>query len=257
MFILGRSAVVTGIALSGAWFWLAQGSDTPAEAPRSVASADLYLVDMSSPINNCGLMVCLSRGLGAAAASSTSGLTMSGDPLGAFPAVFIGNGTADHPDAGLFGKGWSAAADCVGSACNGGNGGLLIGNGGAGANGGSGGNAGLFGKGGAGGDGAGGEAGSAGGPGVDGVEGGAGGAGGNGGAGGLIFGAGGRGGSGGVGGVGGDGGAGGDASAATTAGAHGDTGQAGGNGGAGGVGGNAGAGGASGWFGTAGGRGER
>lgn len=53
----------------------------------------------------------------------------------------------------LIGNGIDAAAGCTGAACNGGNGGFLFGNGGAGANGGVGGNAGLIGNGGRGGDG--------------------------------------------------------------------------------------------------------
>ncbi len=44
----------------------------------------------------------------------------------------------------LIGDGLSAAADCEGAACNGGNGGLFGGSGGDGANGGTGGNAGFF-----------------------------------------------------------------------------------------------------------------
>jgi len=83
------------------------------------------------------------------------------------------------PFLGLFGDGLDAAADCVGRACNGGNGGLLWGNGGNGANGGSGGHAGLIGNGG---------------NGSDAVA--LGQAGGNGGDGGLIFGNGGNGGRG-------------------------------------------------------------
>ncbi|MCV7060676.1 hypothetical protein H7I76_09365, partial [Mycolicibacterium vaccae] len=52
----------------------------------------------------------------------------------------------------LIGHGLDAAADCAGAACNGGNGGLLFGNGGSGANGGAGGRAFLIGDGGRGGD---------------------------------------------------------------------------------------------------------
>ena len=68
-------------------------------------------------------------------------LTATGGFIGAIVGFFIGNGQ-------------DAAGDCVGSACNGGNGGILIGNGGDGANGGKGGNGGLlFGNGGNGGNG--------------------------------------------------------------------------------------------------------
>ena len=51
----------------------------------------------------------------------------------------------------LIGNGADAPLDCVGTACDGGLGGYLFGNGGRGANGGKGGDAGLFGHGGAGG----------------------------------------------------------------------------------------------------------
>lgn len=126
------------------------------------------------------------------------------------------------PGGWLIGNGLNADPNCTGSDCNGGNGGLLFGNGGAGANGGRGGNAGLIGTGGRGGDG--GEPGAHGGDGgyggflfgnggdggdgargADGVYGvsaaQAGGNGGNGGTAGLF----GNGGSGGLGGPGGDG----------------------------------------------------
>lgn len=104
------------------------------------------------------------------------------------------------PGGWLIGNGLDAPEDCTGSACNGGNGGLLFGNGGHGANGGNGGNAGLFGNGGNGGNGATGANGlaatTAGGTGDVGQNGGAGGRGGNGG---LLFGNGGAGGTGGQG----------------------------------------------------------
>ena len=67
----------------------------------------------------------------------------------------FGNGTAEHPDAGiLIGNGYSYtsyAGACAMGACNGGDGGL-IGNGGSGFSGGNGGSAGWFGTGGAGGN---------------------------------------------------------------------------------------------------------
>ncbi len=126
-------------------------------------------------------------------------------PVAGLVGIFIGDGTAEHPDAGLLiGNGFSYdATTCTGTvACNGGRSGL-IGNGGAGFNGGNGGSALLLGDGGRGGDG------------VSGINGGAGG---NGGSGGLFF---------------GDGGAG-------ATGAAGVPGVNGGDGGAGGAGGNAG-----------------
>ncbi len=100
---------------------------------------------------------------------------------GSIVSIFVSNGTAAHPDAGLLiGNGFSYdATSCTGvAACNGGRAGLLIGTAGNGFNGGSGGNAGLFGTGGAGGAGT------------------AGGSGGPGGAGGLFAGNGGAGGAG-------------------------------------------------------------
>ena len=136
------------------------------------------------------------------------------DPLGEFFRTFIGDGTADNPDAGLlFGNGFSYdATTCLGAICNGGRGGIF-GNGGDGFNGGNGGAAGWFGDGGKGGDGIAGQAGGAGGRGGlitgDGGDGGAGGsavaagaAGGDGGNGGSVgrFSVWGRGGSGGPGG---------------------------------------------------------
>ena len=56
------------------------------------------------------------------------------------------------PGGSLIGNGLDADPDTCDTNCDGGNGGLLLGNGGAGANGGRGGNAGLIGNGGAGGD---------------------------------------------------------------------------------------------------------
>lgn len=117
--------------------------------------------------------------------------------------MLFGDGTADHPDAGLLGgNGWSFTAyegACTAAPCTGGKAGLLWGNGGNGFAGGDGGSAGLFGNGGAGGNGV------------------AGNAGGRGGNGGMLGGEGGLGGVGstaaasGVGGAGGDGGNGGRA----------------------------------------------
>ena len=133
--------------------------------------------------------------------------------------VFIGNGTAGNPNAGLLlGDGFSYdATSCTGgTACNGGNGGF-VGSGGSGYNGGNGGSAGWFGAGGDGGDGLAGQAG------------------GNGGRGGVLFGSGGNGGNGGaataVAGVGGNGGTGGGVGALSVLG----TGGNGGNGGTGGT----------------------
>ena len=172
-------------------------------------------------------------GLGAAAeveAAKLSAAVTAVDPVAAFVRIFIGDGTADNPNAGiLYGNGYSYTGyegACTEGACDGGNGGL-IGNGGNGFNGGNGGSAGLFGNGGAGGHG------------VLGINGGAGG---NGGSGGLFFGDGGAGGDGasvtGETGVGGNGGAGGSAGLLIGNGGAGGAGGAGASaGGAGGIGG--------------------
>jgi len=134
----------------------------------------------------------------AASAGTSAPVTGIGsNPISEVLRVFIGNGTADNPNAGLlFGNGFSYdSTTCLGAICNGGNGGL-VGNGGNGFNGGNGGAAGWFGHGGDGGDGIAGQSG------------------GTGGTGGLIAGDGGNGGKGGdataVGGIGGNGGDGGD-----------------------------------------------
>ena len=172
-------------------------------------------------------------GLGAAVEVETvasSAAVTAVDPIAAFVRIFIGDGTADNPNAGiLYGNGYSYTGyegACTEGACDGGNGGL-IGNGGNGFNGGNGGSAGLFGNGGAGGHG------------VLGINGGAGG---NGGSGGLFFGDGGAGGDGasvtGETGVGGNGGAGGSAGLLIGNGGAGGAGGAGASaGGAGGIGG--------------------
>ena len=95
---------------------------------------------------------------GPAAASITSpSASATGNPIADFFRFFIGDGTADNPNAGiLIGNGFSYSNDgsCYdsGFGCNGGNAGL-IGNGGDGFAGGNGGSAGLFGNGGNGGDG--------------------------------------------------------------------------------------------------------
>ncbi len=151
--------------------------------------------------------------------------------------LFIGDGTADNPNAGiLLGNGYSYTGyggACTSGACNGGNAGL-IGKGGSGYQGGSGGSAGWFGNGGSGGSGGTGN-------------------GGDGGAGGLFVGNGGAGGTGGnapgSGGNGGPGGAGGDAGLLSLLG-NGGSGGHGGAAGAGGSGGTGGAGGAAGLVGV-------
>ena len=158
-----------------------------------------------------------------AAAGTTAAQTAN--PIADFIRTFIGDGTADNPDAGwLFGNGFSYdAQSCVGvTVCNGGTSGL-IGNGGNGFNGGNGGAALWLGNGGGGGDGLPGQNGGNGG--IGGLFGGDGGDGGAGGTAASIAGVGGNGGNGGPvgtlslfgrGGDGGDGGTGGWGDPSTT-----------------------------------------
>ncbi|KKO60641.1 PGRS repeat-containing protein [Mycolicibacterium obuense] len=78
------------------------------------------------------------------------GVAPDGEGVKQFISIFVGNGTAEHPNAGLLiGNGYDASGDFTGAA--GGNAGLLFGNGGNGAsggelgqNGGAGGRAGLI-----------------------------------------------------------------------------------------------------------------
>lgn len=193
---------------------------------------------------------------------------MSSNPIADFTRLFVGEGTADRPNAGLLmGNGYSwTASTCIGAdPCAGGIGGLL-GSGGNGFNGGNGGSAGWIGFGGAGGSGTPGgsggnggrgglflgHGGSGGAGGVSAIAGTVGGTGGVGGSAGLI----GKGGAGGRGGAGAAGNAGTDGASASAAGTPGNAGGTGGTGGAGGLGGiimgNAGRGGAGGSGGTGG-----
>jgi hypothetical protein len=87
------------------------------------------------------------RELGAGSAAATT-------PIQNLIGIFIGDGTATHPNAGiLVGNGYSWTAETCNQSqpCNGGRAGLLIGNGGNGFGGGNGGSAGFFGNGGNGG----------------------------------------------------------------------------------------------------------
>ena len=163
-------------ALAAARRELGGASRTAAPASRSQPAEPIEPVAVSTP----------------SAAASAPGAPASWRP-GSVLRVFVGNGTADNPNAGiLIGNGYSYTTyggACTTGACDGGNGGL-IGNGGDGFAGGNGGAAGWFGSGGKGG-----------------AATTAGGTGGRGGSGGLFVGDGGQGGSGGPGGgTGGDGG---------------------------------------------------
>ena len=84
--------------------------------------------------------------------SGAASVARASHPVADFVGIFIGNGTEDHPNAGLLlGNGYSwTDQTCRTGSCTGGDGGLL-GNGGNGFNGGAGGAAGWFGNGGNGG----------------------------------------------------------------------------------------------------------
>jgi hypothetical protein len=208
---LMRPTVAAGLAVAGVSLWFAAGSGRadPTAAPKvqlvSVASV-LHAMPQSPANTICGDVWCsglIGSGstaptpptLAAALSTGTPIAALNGpadEPINALIRVFIGDGTADNPNAGLLiGNGFDGLD---GTGQNGGSGGLLLGNGGDGGSGGvlgqaggDGGAAGLFGNGGAGGAGA---------PGAAGLPGGDGGAGGNGG---LLFGNGGAGGAGGAG----------------------------------------------------------
>ena len=110
-------------------------------------------VELTSVQCTVGDLLC-ATGLGTPAAAATA------VPQDIF-AIFVGNGTMTHPDAGLLiGNGYSYTENDIdqpdspceaGKPCDGGNAGLLFGNGGNGWDGGSGGDAYLYGKGGNGG----------------------------------------------------------------------------------------------------------
>lgn len=196
-------------------------AETPESAPASAAST----TDAARPASAArpaGPRARITRpDAQPAVPSARTSVRPSPNQAGSLLRVFIGDGTADNPDAGiLLGNGytWTGYGGvCTSGACNGGRGGL-VGNGGGGYNGGSGGSSGWFGNGGNGGDSL--------------TEGGAGG---DGGTGGLLAGNGGRGGAGGTGALGlpgGRGGAGGRAGLLSVAG----DGGAGGPGGTGGPG---------------------
>ena len=141
---------VAGAAMIGAGLFMAGGHASPPNSPAvKLASAQCDLTQA----------LCVAGELpGVAASKSASKVAAAsvGDHVFSF---FVGNGTAEHPNAGiLVGDGFSFTADDVGgpnctegSPCNGGNAGLLFGSGGNGYDGGTGGNAYLYGRGGNGG----------------------------------------------------------------------------------------------------------
>ena len=187
----GRSSVsdVGGGLLS--WLETGSGGGAPAAAPLMWTALAVSRRELGKTATTAKAAAATTSGepadplIGVAASSTVVSPAASavGDPISDFIRFFVGNGTADNPNAGiLFGDGFSYTmyeGACTSGACNGGNGGL-IGSGGSGFAGGNGGSAGWFGSGGTGGAGV------------------AGGDGGTGGTGGLFFGNGGNGGAGGA-----------------------------------------------------------
>src|SRR5262249_3134906 len=138
-----------GLAVAGASLWMAATAEAPAPA-----------VQLASVDSSCGDVLCLFASDGSSPAAPKLAAAAAGtNPITSLIGVFISDGTAAHPNAGLLiGNGWDAT-----DGQNGGRGGMLFGRGGdggagvAGINGGAGGNggrAGLFGDGGVGGKGA-------------------------------------------------------------------------------------------------------
>ena len=105
----------------------------------------------AAPAEPCNGLSALCSGSGTSPDLSGAGVsTPTPNALAAAPASAAGSQPLVGPGGSLIGDGLDAPADCTGGdTCNGGNGGLLWGNGGNGANGG---NAGLLGAGGNGGN---------------------------------------------------------------------------------------------------------
>ena len=159
---------ITGAAVIGTGLFA--GSLRPAAEPAATPHIKLVSVECSIGDALCAEATTI---LGAAAsgdprAAASGAVTASAvtpspqaNPIQSFFGYFVGNGTPDHPDAGiLVGDGYSFTANDVGTtpycqagkSCNGGNAGLIFGNGGNGYDGGTGGNAYNYGHGGNGGD---------------------------------------------------------------------------------------------------------
>ena len=128
------------------------GSDAPAAAALAWAALAVSRREVATG----------SQPAASAVAATTSGEPPAGsvvgtpiaNPLQDFIRIFIGDGTAANPNAGLLigtGYSWTAQTCNQGAACTGGKAGVLWGSGGSGFNGGNGGSAGLLGSGGAGG----------------------------------------------------------------------------------------------------------
>ena len=129
---------------------------TTTNSRSGMLDAAVPLAAAASSPRQAGVAAVSSVPLGVVAPRSlVSASEVTVHPLADLVAVFVGNGTAEHPDGGiLIGNGYSwTSQTCTGGAvCAGGRAGL-IGNGGSGYNGGNGGAAGWFGDGGDGADG--------------------------------------------------------------------------------------------------------
>ena len=137
------------------WFSAGGSDGAPAAAPLMWTAAALSRRELAGSPRTAAPAATVSTGEPATPATgSVSGVLSQtqaqsqpqaaaaiADPLTAFVRVFVGNGTKDNPNAGLLlGNGYSySAPDCPSGACNGGNAGLLWGDGGSGVNGGRGG----------------------------------------------------------------------------------------------------------------------
>lgn len=126
---------VAGAALVGLFALAAAAAATVLDEPTAVSA-------QSVQVNEIRLVSCETKGGVADPGCSSAPSAASLVKADASKSVLA---TAVGVNGWLVGNGVDAASDCVGAACNGGNGGLLFGNGGAGANGGNGGNAGWLG----------------------------------------------------------------------------------------------------------------
>ena len=125
MSVLVRSSVTLGLATAGTALWVG----ALAAAPAASASPGIASPDCGTP-PFCASTDGTPPKLAAAVAGP--GVAPDGEGVKQFISIFVGNGTAEHPNAGLLiGNGYDASGDFTGAA--GGNAGLLFGNGGNGA----------------------------------------------------------------------------------------------------------------------------
>src|SRR5438445_4680786 len=112
--------VTAGLAVAGVGFWLAATTDTPPPTDTGV----VQLTSVESPACGGDPLCALTGGSTPPklnAALATPALTPSASPITSLIGVFISNGTAAHPNAGLLiGNGF----DATNPGEKGGNGGL-------------------------------------------------------------------------------------------------------------------------------------